>query len=224
MNINKTNTTIKAVICDMDGLLLDTEQLAIDCWHKAARQEGFTIPDQTLIDAIGRDVDDSRKIFTAAIEGFDYDYMRRIKNDFMFDDMKSHGTPVKKTVEEGLSLLKASGYKLAVATSTQEDLGSWKLKNANLYDYYDTYIYGDQVGRGKPKPDIFLVAARKLGCDPEQCAVLEDSSAGIQAAKAAHMTAILVPDLKEPDDTMRKNADHICNNVLSACRLIVDKL
>jgi beta-phosphoglucomutase-like phosphatase (HAD superfamily) len=84
-------------------------------------------------------------------------------------------------------------------------------------------VGGDQVSRGKPDPDIFLMAASRLHRRPEDCAVLEDSAPGIRGAVAAGMRAILVPDGREPSEEARLEAYAVVES-LSAARLVIERM
>jgi beta-phosphoglucomutase-like phosphatase (HAD superfamily) len=90
-----------------------------------------------------------------------------------------------------------------VATSTGREEACDRLRVADLFHCFDAIVGGDEVVRGKPAPDLFLLAAQRLKITPAECIVLEDSEAGIRAARAAGMTPILVPDLKPPSDEVQ---------------------
>ena len=84
-----------------------------------------------------------------------------------------------------------------------------ELKEGDLLEFFDVVIGGDMVERSKPAPDIFLMACERLGAVPEETYVIEDSYNGIRAASAANMIAIMVPDLVEPTEEIRKLASEI---------------
>jgi len=212
---------IRAVICDMDGVLFDTENLAVDCWIKAAAGFGYDLPRQAVIDTIGIDARGSKPILSAYLPaGFDYDATRRIKTELMAEFIRARGVPVKDGVREFLAAAKQRGYPMAVATSTERSSALMRLKSAGFDKLFDRLVFSQDVKRGKPAPDIFLLAAQKLGVPPENCLAVEDSPAGLEAAKAAGMTTVHVPDLMQPNERMKENSDHIFSSIRDAISLL----
>ena len=128
----------------------------------------------------------------------------------VFFSHASDGRLAKKPgVEELLKYLKENGFKVGLASSTQEATVRRQISEGGLLKYFDQIIGGDMVKRSKPEPDIFLEACRRLESEPERCYVIEDSYNGIRAAHAAGMHPIMVPDLMEPTEEMRGLAEKI---------------
>ncbi len=190
---------IAAVIFDMDGLLFDTERLAVEGWQRAGRAFGLPITAELVLRTVGRNTDDTRQILEQALGAqIDFPGLRQIRVQYAEDYVTRHGVPVKEGVCEILDVLTTCGMKCAVATSTERIHAEKLLAHANLLDQFDAIICGNDVTHSKPAPDIFLRAAAQLGVKPKQCAVLEDSASGIQAAANAGMLPWLVPDLVSP--------------------------
>ena len=97
-----------------------------------------------------------------------------------------------------LSYLKAHGYKVGMATSTPWDTVKDHLERTDMMGYFDTVVTGDMIEHGKPAPDIYLLAAERLGVDPAECIGVEDSMSGVRSIHAAGMRAVMIPDLVEP--------------------------
>ena len=106
--------------------------------------------------------------------------------------------PIKPGLEELLGWLRDQKYGIALATSTYQASADRFLDLAGVSAYFQYRIYGDMVEHGKPAPDIFLLAAQKAGTLPQQCLVLEDSYAGVEAGWKAGMQVIMVPDMLPP--------------------------
>ncbi|WAW14513.1 HAD family hydrolase [Peptostreptococcus equinus] len=87
------------------------------------------------------------------------------------------------------------------------------IEKNDVSGYFDVIASGEEVQNGKPSPDVFLLAAQKLNINPENCLVLEDSSNGIEAAKAAGMYRIMVPDSYQPDEKVRQESNAIVDNL-----------
>lgn len=208
---------IKAVIFDMDGLMFDTENLAIRLWLAAGKRFGYDITKEMMIECIGRTWQDSREILKKHLgQDFPYDQVRTDKSLTTVEYVNENGVPVKRGLYELLDWLKIKGYKLAVGTSTRRDSAEFKLKKAGVFQYFDEYVYGDDVEKGKPEPDIFLMAAGKLGMIPEECLVFEDSFNGIRAAHRAGMRPVMVPDVLQPDEEINKLIYARLNNLAEA--------
>jgi HAD superfamily hydrolase (TIGR01509 family) len=108
------------------------------------------------------------------------------------------GITTKAGLLEFLTFAETSGLSIAVATSSDREYTEFTLKRAGLSNRFRVVVTGDEVARGKPAPDIYLEAARRLGLDPTVCAALEDSDAGILAASRAGMIPLLIPDVGHP--------------------------
>lgn len=190
---------VEAVIFDMDGLLLDSERIALDCVAAAAAEMGLAWPYEVGLAMVGLNSRDSYAMVK-----------QRLGQDFPMDELQAGfgrlyeaaidagRIPAKPGAHELLQALVHAGVRRAVATSTRRSRALPKLEGAGLLAAMEDMVCGDEVSRGKPAPDIFLAAAAKLGKAPAQCLVLEDSNAGVRGALAAGMRVIMVPDLLQP--------------------------
>ena len=120
----------------------------------------------------------------------------KIENRFI-----AQGVDLKYGAKELLSYLKDNNFKIAIASSSTRDRALTILKQHNIVEYFDDFVFGNEVEKGKPNPDIFLKACDKLSEKPEKCLVLEDSEAGIQSAYSANIPVICIPDMKVPNDS-----------------------
>lgn len=197
-----------AVIFDMDGLMFDTERLAIETYQQAAKTQGFEFPEALLLEVIGRNTQDTQKILEESMHAdFDFTQTYALNLAFSQKHIEEHGVPIKPGLFALLETLENAGIKKAVATSTPTAQAQALLTRAGILPRFDAIICGDQVPRGKPEPDIFLLAACHLQADPQTCIVLEDSENGIRAAYAARMMPFWLPDLKQlPDDVLAMTA------------------
>lgn len=119
--------------------------------------------------------------------------MLEVENMFL-----TQGINLKHGAKELLLYLKENHYKVGLATSSTEDRALNILKQHSIIDYFDEFVFGHEVEKGKPNPDIFLKACEKLIENPDNCLILEDSEAGIQAAYLANTPVICIPDMKKP--------------------------
>jgi HAD superfamily hydrolase (TIGR01509 family) len=194
----------RAVIFDMDGLMLDTERMVMITCRRAAADFGYMISDEIYLQVIGRTVEDTCRIFCGALgEAFPFDEVRKRRLEYTEEYICHSGLPKKPGLIEVLDSLQSCSVPKAVATSTGREEACNRLRTAELFHYFDVLVGGDEVVHGKPAPDLFLLAADCLKTPPTECIVLEDSEAGIRAARAAGMTSILIPDLKDPSDEVR---------------------
>ncbi len=206
---------IKAVIFDMDGVLIDTERISFNAFKEVLKEYNYEMTEKFYLTMIGRNVKSIKELM-----------MKEYGNDFPFEEVYEKkvkiavstidrdGVIVKPGVHELVDYLKENNYKIAVATSTRKERAHYLLEQVGIKNKVDYIICGDQVENSKPDPEIFLKAAKGLDVKPEYCMVIEDSDAGILAAHRAGMTGINVPDMKEPDENMKKLANHICSSLL----------
>ena len=121
-----------------------------------------------------------------------------------------------KGVKEILEFFRAEGFKMAVASSSPTKMIKRNLKTSGLEEYFSEVVGADMVENGKPAPDIFLLAAKKLGLPPEECYVFEDSYNGIRGGAAAGCRTIMVVDTAPPTDEMKKLCAGIFDNLSEA--------
>ena len=191
--------SFEALILDMDGLMLDTEAVEFRAWRRAAEDFGWSISASQYLQLIGRAHPDSWAIMTAW-------WQERPARSGSLDDIAARAARYARaepvTVKPGLAGLLgwAAGAQVpvAVASSSRRDTVIARLRAAGVLDSVGPITGGDEVTRGKPAPDIFLLAARRLDREPAACVVAEDSDSGIRAAAAAGMLPFLVPDASIP--------------------------
>ncbi|MDP4143558.1 MAG: HAD family phosphatase [Bacillota bacterium] len=196
---------IKSIIFDMDGLMFDTERLSFASWRQAAGKYGYEIEEEILKKTLGTNLIRTKEIYIQHFgQQFPIDEIVKDRFEIAEQHIIENGVSVKEGLYVLLDYLNSLDIKKAVATSTSRERATNLIKMANVYEHFDYIICGDEIEQGKPHPEIFLKAAEKLGCLPENCMVLEDSQTGILAAYRAGMMPVMIPDLKEPDEETQK--------------------
>ncbi|GHC01461.1 HAD family hydrolase [Thermomonas carbonis] len=212
-----------AVVFDMDGLMLDSERAINDCMARASRELGHDLPDSLWLQMIGGGDGLCRRLLAERI-GDDATVELLACTEAMYDVVADAGIDHRPGIVELLDWLVAHGIPRAVATSTRRPLAMRKLAAAGLLPYFDAVATSSDVAAPKPAPDVYLLAASKLGIDPLRCLVLEDSPTGVRAALAAGMTPVQVPDMLVPDDAARALGHRIVGSLGDAQRLLEARL
>lgn len=209
------------VIFDMDGVLFDTERLCMEGWEQVAAKRGVTEMEIVSRKCIGLNANDTRHLVLKHYgEDFPYEEFKKEVSAWVWDKIKRQGLPVKKGVNKILAFLKQSGALIGLASSSKYNSVVSHLKEADIIDYFQVIVTGDMIEHSKPKPDIYLLACRKLGVDPEEVYAIEDSPNGIRAAAAAGVKPIMVPDMIKPDEEMKKLSFRICEDLPEVVRFL----
>jgi pseudouridine-5'-monophosphatase len=187
---------VRCAIFDLDGVLLDTEHFYTDVTEEICRGYGKVFDWSIKRNMIGRPSIESARYLVGAlslpITPEEYLERRAVRLEQLFEKSLE-----KPGAEAFTRLLASRGVPIAVATSTERHLLARKiLQHADWFSVFDAIVVGDdpRVKKGKPAPDTFLVAAGELGMKPEECVVFEDAPAGLEAAHAAGMQVVAIPD------------------------------
>ena len=205
----------KGAIFDQDGLLFDTEAIFARSWVEAGRQMGFEVPPAFCTAVSGSSGPDMERIVQTYFPHIDYRAYIDLLFQISYAEQARH-LPEKPGAQELVRYLKQQGCKLAVASSSHRDKIQSNLERTGLAEIFDVVVSGQDVTAGKPNPDIFLLAAQKLGLPPEDCYVFEDSFNGVRAGHAAGCYTVMVPDLIQPDAEISRLYDACCPSLLDA--------
>ena len=212
---------IKGAIFDQDGLLFDTESVYAKAWVEVSERHGYGFTDAMTrrISGFGRGEIGSEVARLSKIddvEGYIDEVMVRARELLLAAPPK-----LKPGAREILEFFAGRGVKMALASSSPRDCIEWNLGSTGLKRYFGAIVAGEDVTHGKPNPDIFLLAAAKLGEKPQDCVVFEDAFTGIQAAVRAGCRAVMIPDRREPDDSIRQIAQVFSSlqDAISSCFL-----
>lgn len=201
---------LKGVIFDMDGVVVNTVPLHFRAWKKmfSKYRKTFTFKDYKLkVDGIPR-MDGAREILPD-LSKKELEKAASKKQKYFMEFLKKEGVKVYRDALHLIMNLEKNKIKRAVISSSKNCL--YILKKAKLNKFFDVIISGNDIARGKPYPDIFLLAAKRLRCKPSACVVIEDALLGITAAKRAKMCAVGVDRYRKP--ARLKQADLIVHNL-----------
>jgi len=187
-----------AVVFDMDGLLLDSERPIRDAWLRVAATLGVRLDEADYLGVVGLNHPDS---WARMLALFGRDETLLATAQRRVDDLLAAGPPfaAKPGAARLLQALREAGIACGVASSTHRAEVRRRLSRADLpLEHFDAICGGDEVQHGKPSPDLYLLALQRLGVAPASAIAFEDSSHGVQAALAAGLATVAVPDLKAP--------------------------
>jgi mannitol-1-/sugar-/sorbitol-6-phosphatase len=185
---------VGAVLFDMDGVLLDSERPSLALLQARLRAHGVEVDDHVLRSVCGRPRAYLRDLLTPRLQGvgvetdaFVTDYDARKEIALQAGEIRPFPAAVPL-----LRGLRARGWRLALATSTERPRMVARLANTGILELFHAVVTGDEVVHGKPAPDIFLLAAERVGVRPDRCWVVEDSVAGVEAGRAGGMRVAAV--------------------------------
>lgn len=184
----------EAVIFDMDGMLIDSEPIHYEIENRLFDRLRITVSDDVHRNYLGTSADfmyadlksrfglpDTVNELMQFGESFTCDYFRQLQV-----------SNLNKGVLSLLKELKLAGMKLAVATSSSPEVAKILLDRCEITSYFDAIVTTSEAGKSKPAPDVYLLAAQKIGIPSSNCIVFEDSPSGLSAAKSAGMYCIAV--------------------------------
>ncbi len=209
---------IKAVIFDLDGVIVNTDHLHYLAWKKMASREHIYFDEKInhRLRGISRmaslDIILERAIKTySEDEKLDLATYKNKQYVTLLQDLNEHA--ILPHISDVIHKLKQKGIKVAIGSSSRNT--PIILKQIGLDQSFDAIADGNDIKRSKPDPEVFLIAAQRLNIKPEACMVIEDAVAGIEAAKSAHMVAFAVGEAKTS-----KQADYSSDNVLDILKYI----
>ncbi len=205
---------MRGILFDMDGTMFDTEKISVDAMRQVAKEYGVSVEYESALEFLGLPRQEIQKQFLLKF-GHDFDYANYRLDKIAYQNaiIQEKGVPIKPGLLELLEYAQEQEIPCCIATSTSRERTDDLLYRAGVQRYFSAVVCGEDVEKGKPNPDIFLYAAKKIGVNPEDCLVIEDSRNGILAASAAKMFSVLIPDLVPVDDEMRNAAHMICESL-----------
>ena len=212
---------IKYVIFDMDGTLFDTEPYFEKSWSETGDRWGLEgMREMYYTQAAGRGIE-SAKRFLKKCYGEDFDsegfFVERLA---LFRELVSNGVEEKSGCFELLSFLKGNGIKTALATSTPLDLAKLYIFKSKIPEYLDAIVFGNEVKRGKPHPDIFIEAGKRIEADPSETIVVGDSSFDMIGGHGAGMRPVMVIDHNPPNEEAEKICYKVYNSLFEVKELV----
>lgn len=210
------NILYKAVVFDMDGVIFDSERAVMQCWKEVASRHNIPDIEKAILACTGTTMVRTREIMLNLYGAdFPYDEYARESSAIFHSRYDGGRLPMKPGVKELLTFLKERDKKIALASSTRQQVVMDELRDAGIIEYFDRIICGDMVSRSKPAPDIFLKACEELNISPSDSYAIEDSYNGIRAAHAGGLHPIMVPDLLPADEEMQSLAEIVLPSLTS---------
>ena len=216
---------IKAVLFDMDGLMIDTESLSTEAFINSAKAQGYNMTKEETLKVLGFTKANIYQFWIDYFQGTNVDGKKLVDDHYEYIEnvLYTVGPEKMPYVEELLKYLRENNYKIAVASSSDTADIKNNLEKTKLEKYIDEIASGAEVENGKPAPDVFLLAAERLDVDPKDCLILEDSKAGIKAGKASGAMVFMVPDMFTVDKECEDTADRILTNLGEVIEILEGK-
>lgn len=203
---------ICGVLFDQDGTMFDTERIWYRSWKPTLDEFGLPFPEGLADDMRGTGYDAGLKIMRSYLgQDIDAYAIRRRLGEIAEKSIRTE-LQMKPGLVELLDYLRAQDIKCAVATSTEMELTAHNLAHAGISDYFDAVVTGDMITHSKPNPEIFLLAAQKIGTQPAETLVLEDSRQGVRAGHDGGFVTVMIPDMTPPDEHTPELTSAICKD------------
>lgn len=210
---------MQGAIFDVDGTILDSMFIWGEAMTKHFESLGVSCGEEVAEEVRELSLEESLPLL---IERYNLD---TTPNDIimaMKDIVKESykvSVPIKKNCKEYIEKLHKSGVKIAVATSGFRDICETAFETLGIADYIDAYAFSSEVGVGKDNPDVYLLAAERLGIEPQECMVFEDIERGIKSAKSAGFQTCAVYDDFNAliTDVLKQSADHYITGWIELC-------
>jgi beta-phosphoglucomutase family hydrolase len=199
---------IQAVIFDMDGTLVDTTELEYKAWHRMMQEQGVEFTHEEYIKVLGAKGSEIVKNHLDWEEEAIQEILQN-KERYFKELVAQHGLDLIPGVEKLLQDIQQIPLKMALATGASRKKLEFVLEKLPIAQYFDAMITADDTQTGKPDPEVFLNAAKKLGVAPDSCIVMEDARNGAEAAKKGGMICIAITTTRGKDQLQK--ADLIVN-------------
>ena len=201
---------MEAVLFDLDGLLADTEIISLKVYQELLEDFGIPFTEETYSrEYSGHREEENVQRF---LDTYDLPWNFDQTLDKVYEleaRILAKGVNLKKGSKNLLAFLQREGILIALATSSVESRARMILDSNGILSLFDHLVFAKDVKRSKPYPDIFLKACSDLNVLPENCLVLEDSEAGIEAAYRAGIPVICIPDLKMPAQSFLNKTEQV---------------
>ena len=201
---------MEAVIFDLDGLLADTENISLKVYQELLEDFGILFTEETYSrEYSGHREEENVQRFLDTYD-LPWNFDQTLEKVYELEArILAKGVNLKKGAKNLLAFLQREGIPIALATSSVESRARMILDSNGILSLFDHLVFAKDVKRSKPYPDIFLKACSDLNVLPENCLVLEDSEAGIEAASRAGIPVICIPDLKMPAQSFLNKTEQV---------------
>jgi len=200
--------------------MFDTENLTIPLWEIAGKPFGYNLTREIILRMVGISGERAQALLLEEFgPDFPYEAIRDEYRILVSKEIEKNGVPKKPGLMYLLDRLRAANIPLGLATSTRSPRAIDLLERAGILDRFKALTCGEDVTNGKPAPDIFLLAAKKLGKPPCDCVGFEDSTAGLMGLHAAGIRSVFIKDVLSPPEEVLATVWHRCNDLSEAAAL-----
>lgn len=210
----------KGAIFDMDGTLFDSERIYQNAWLATVEYFGLDRGTELIKTVSGASEANCRRIIKEFYPEVDVDKFFDHVIETAVKVFENDGVEMMSGVVEILEFFEENGVKMAVASSSSQEVINKNVERADIKKYFSAIISGNDVVNGKPAPDIFIKAAEEINIPVTDCYVFEDSFNGIRGAYAAGCTPIMIPDTAQPSEEIKKICAGIYPNLIDAMNVI----
>lgn len=218
------DNTIDTIIFDIDGTLIDSEKYTISSKIIEGKKYGYDISDEVVINSLGMAKAISKEYYMNIFgDNFPYDELRVKRTEYIINALNNNEVEYKKGAHELIEYLLKNKYKIALVSSSNIDLINEYKKHLDLFKNFEVIITGDDVKRGKPHPDGFFLAIKKLNSIVKKSLVIEDSKNGILAAKKGRIRSVFIEDYFKLNDEIKDNATYIFNDLSEVINLLEEQ-
>ena len=218
------NNIIDTIIFDIDGTLINTEKYTISSKIIEGKKFGYDISEEVVINSLGMAKNVSNEYYKNIYGNeFPCEELRLKRTEYIINALENNEVEYKKGAKELIEYLLKNKYKLALVSSSGSLLINKYVEHLDLFKHFNVIITGEDVKNGKPNPDGFLLALKKLNSIPKKSLVIEDSKNGVLAAKKGNIRCVFIEDYFKLNDEIKSNATYILNDLKGVINLLEDQ-